>query len=131
MITTTELFARVLDAAPGFAAVMDQHLADHPELLSHVLMADCGRFIASYFTGPGSIAGGVPSEDELGQVLRVLETSMIEGDDETQNVIAVSFLEHLWMEPYYSAVRAFLGPALRAEIGRQMDWAAGQPAVEG
>ena len=110
---------------------MDEHLNDHQELLPHVLMADCERFIASYFTGPSSIAGGVPSEDELGQVLSVLETAMIEGDDETQNVIAVSFVEHLWMEPYYSAVRAFLGPALRAQIRRQMDWDAGQPAVEG
>ena len=122
MVTATELFARVLAAAPGFAPVMEEHLADNEELLSHLLMADCKRFIASYFTGRSTVPGKPPCEGELLGMLSAIEATMIDGDEETQNVIAVSFLEYLWNEPFFPALRPFLGPSLRAEIQRQMTW---------
>ena len=122
MISTADLFSRIVAGAPAFAAVLAEHLADNEELLPHVLMADCGRFVASHFVGSTEIVGGVPSEDDVRSVLSVLNTAMTWGDVETRNVIAVSFLEHLWMEPHYAAMSPLLGSALQAEIKRQKRW---------
>jgi hypothetical protein len=122
MISPADMFSRIVAAVPAFAAVLAEHLADNEELLPHVLMADCGRFLASHFVGTGEAVGGVPSEDDVCGVLSVLNTAMASGDDDTRNVIAVSFLEYLWMEPHYAVMSPLLGSALRAEIKRQKRW---------
>ena len=122
MIGIRQLFAKIIEAAPGFQPAMDEHLADHDQLLPHVLMADCGRFVGSYFTGEKRIASDAPSAVELRNVLAMLDAAMAEGDEETQNVVAVSFVEHLWLAPYYSDLYPALGPNVRDEIERQRAW---------
>jgi hypothetical protein len=127
VISTNELFAQIVEAAPGFRSTVEEHLADYDELLPHVLMADCSRLVASYFTGAPTIASGPPNERELQSVLSVLDRAMIEGDEATQNALAVSFVEHLWLQPYYPALYPFLGANIRAEIERQLAWESTDP----
>lgn len=122
MISPADMFSRIVAEVPAFAAVLAEHLADNEELLPHVLMADCGRFVSSHYSGSAETMGGVPSEDEVSRVLSVLNTAMKWGDDDTRNAIAVSFVEYLWMEPHYAAISPLLGSALREEIERQKRW---------
>ena len=61
MIEISQLFEKIAEAAPGFRLAMEEHLADNNTLLPHALMADCGRFVASYFTGEKKIASDPPA----------------------------------------------------------------------
>ena len=101
VIEIQQLFEKIAEAAPGFRLVMEEHLADNDALLPHVLMADCGRFVASYFTGEKKMAGDPPSADELRGVLAAIDAAMGDGDEPTQNVVSVSFVEQIWLAPYY------------------------------
>ena len=101
---------------------MGERLTDNDERLPHVLMADCGRFVASYFTGEKVSASDPPSAVELRNVLTVIDSSMVDGDEEAQNAVALSFVEFVWLEPYYSALYPFLGPNVRDETERQRAW---------
>ena len=125
MMTVRELFSKIIDAAPGFKRTMEEHLSDNDELLSHLLMADCGLFVASYFTGEKRIASDPPSVVELRNVLAIIDAALAEGDEEAQNVVAVSFVECLWLEPYYTDLCPFLGSKVRDEIERQRAWSPG------
>ena len=127
MIATSDLFAQIVEAAPGFRSTVEEHLAGNDELLPHVLMGDCGRFVASYFTGAQTIASGPTDERELQSVLSVLDRAMIEGDEATQNVVAVSFVEDLSLQPHYPELYPFLGANIRAEIVRQLAWESTDP----
>lgn len=40
MIDTRHFFAKVVEAAPDFQRAVDEHLADHHELLANLLMGD-------------------------------------------------------------------------------------------
>jgi hypothetical protein len=116
MIDARQFFANIVQAAPAFQQTVDEHLVQHQTLLAHVLMGDCGRFIGSYFTSETTI----PSDPvELRKLLAVIDAALIEGDEETINAIAVSFVEHLWLEPYFPGLQPFLGPGVRDEIDRQ------------
>lgn len=101
---------------------MDEHLADNGSLLPHLLMEACGRFIASHFSGLSDLPGDIPGKDEVCRVLDVLETAIVDGDEETKNAISVSFLENLWLEPYYPALEEIMGPALLADMETMMNW---------
>jgi len=122
VIEIPQLFEKIAEAAPGFRLIMKRHLADNDTLLPHLLMADCGRFVASYFTGEKTIASDRPTADELRGVLAAIDAAMADGDEETQNVVAASFVECVWLEPYFSELYVVLGPHVREEIERQRDW---------
>ena len=53
-------------------------------------------------------------------VLAVLERHLAAGDEEVQNVIALSFLENLG--PGDAAIRSAIGPGLRAELEAMESW---------
>lgn len=90
---------------------MDEHIEDNVgELLPHVFLADATRLLISFF-GEGLSAWG-----QLQDVLDFLEGSFRDGDDETKELIAVSFLENLPVDGELgSGIRELLGPELRAE----------------
>lgn len=50
MLDTRQFFTKIVEVAPEFQDCVDEHLADHEELLTHVLMGDLSRFVASCFT---------------------------------------------------------------------------------
>src|SRR5688572_17197555 len=107
--TIDDLVRDLVDAAPELDAVLQEHLADNDELLPHVLFGDVTRWLGEH--GPNAA------------VLAVLEHHMAAGDDDVQNVLAVSFLENLVAgEPSDDAIRAALGPRLRAELDAIESW---------
>ena len=47
-------FENICGVAPGFRAVMAEHLKDNDELLAHVLMADLLRYVGARVGVPGT-----------------------------------------------------------------------------
>jgi hypothetical protein len=121
-VTPERLFDNVIAAAPDFQAVKDEHLRDNDELLLHVLMADLLRYLGSHFIHPLAVAARPPTASELKAVLQILDAAMVNGDPDVENAIAVSFIEGIESEPFFSGLSSLLGPHLRAELERQKAW---------
>ena len=56
-----------------------------------------------------------PSSAEVQAVLAILD-AIVSGNEETVNVIEVSFCEHIETEPFFRMLRALLGIGLRRQI---------------
>jgi hypothetical protein len=104
-----QLFERIVQVAPSFASVEAEHLRDNGALLPHVLMGDLLRFVGEHI----GRAQHQPQPEVLA-VLELLEAEVAGGNAEAQNLIAVSFLEHLEAEPFFHGLYALFGPRLRA-----------------
>ena len=110
MTSVGQLVQDLVSAAPALDAVLAEHRAEFDgEVLPHLFMADVTRWLVG--TGPAA------------PVLAVLERHLADGHEEVQNVIALSFLENL--EATDAAIRAALGPGLRAELEAMERWEPG------
>lgn len=107
-MSPAELFERVVQVAPAFGQSVAQHLQDNDGLLPHVLMPRLLGFVGECLSAHAPVAAPVHG------VLELLEAEVVGGDAETENVIAVSFVEHLEVEPYFDRLYPLLGPNLRA-----------------
>lgn len=117
MRRVAELFDDLARVTPALSAVRTEHLSEQGELLPHVLMDDIRRLLAQ--TAEGA------SEATLRPALDLLECFITEGDEEVQNVIAVSFLEYLASDPENVGerhLREWLGPVLRSELTAMEEW---------
>lgn len=112
-----ELFETIISVSPGFGAVMKEHLSDNDELLPHLLMSDLLRYVGIKLT-----AGDSSALAEAREILRLMEAAFTSGNPDTENAVAVSFLENVESEPFFSTLAPLLGPAMRAEHKRQMEW---------
>jgi len=97
MTSIHDLVGDLVAAQAALREIHREHLAYYGELLPHVFMAEVTRWLLVH--GPDA------------RVLDALERNLASGDEEVENVIAVSFVEIL--EPEHEAVRAALGPKLR------------------
>ncbi|HEY0152060.1 MAG TPA: hypothetical protein VGB92_08690 [Longimicrobium sp.] len=125
MRRVADLFDELARVTPVLSAARTEHLSDHGELLPHVLMGDIRRLLAQAAEGA--------SEATLRSPLNLLDCFMTEGDEEVQNVIAVSFLEYLASDPANVGerhLREWLGPALRAELTAMEAWVPDPSACE-
>ena len=92
---------------PDLALVLKEHKADNDEILPHLFMADVTRYILS--DGPNRKP-----------LVSYLDKSLRGEREETQNVIAVSFVEHLESDQELErALRGVTAEALREEWRRQ------------
>lgn len=107
-MSPSELFQRVVTVAPGFDAVLKEHIKDNNELLPHVLMADLLRYVGRKLSTKESLS-------EVKAILSLLELALGSRNPETENAIAVSFIEHITTEPFYPALQPMFGPRMRAE----------------
>ena len=111
MTSTDDLVRDLVAAHADLGEIHREHLADYNQLLPHVFMADVTRWLVAH--GPDAL------------VLDMLEEHLASGDEEAQNFVAVSFVENL--EPEDEAVRAALGPHLRACLQVFESWAPDHP----
>jgi hypothetical protein len=101
---------RLRATVPGFDRVYDEHVADHGEVLPHVLLGDLVRFLLKELErhGTGSAA--------LKQAMLLLEGGMGSSDERVQDLVAVSFLENLDpAEPGFPTIRTLFGPRLEQQ----------------
>ena len=73
--------------------MLDEHLNDYDELLSHVFFADVTRHAARLARGAGTAP---EADDELARLLEDLESAFLLRDDrdEVDDLIWVSFVEN-------------------------------------
>ena len=106
----------VLGRVPEFRPVYEEHVRDNDEVLPHRLLGALTRFVLD--------AHERGDDNLVDRVLHVLDRLMAEGDDDTQNLVAVSFIEDI----EYGDKRAdtgFIarwGRHLREERERQQQW---------
>jgi hypothetical protein len=112
-MSPAQLFADVERASPSFRRVAAEHVADNGEVLPHVLMADLLRHVGSHFQATGVAR---PSRAEVEAVLAILDGAVQSGNEETANVVAVSFCEDIETESFFAELRPLLGLGLRRQL---------------
>lgn len=120
--TIAEFFKQMLEEVPDFAPIYDEHIADNDELLSHMLMEDYFRFIEEIIQN--SEGPEVP-DDRIVKMLAVIEEGQINGDEDVDNVIGVSFLENLVYgkdTKAYSVLVPKLGEHTLKELRKMENW---------
>lgn len=111
-MTPTDFVSRVRSADPRLDAVVDGHLADHDELLLHLLVADLRRCAEA----------AQDSRDFAlrDSVLSLLDSALADGDEALDNAVAVSFVEDsAWWEPGKDEYLASWPSTLTDEVNRQ------------
>ena len=112
-IAADEVWDRLQEAVPDFAAEMDEHLSDFGEVLHHLLFAGLVRFM---------LAARERGDDSL--VARILDFAnqmLHEGDGAARNVVEVSFVESVVGGAPSDAVWTFVAEwptALRTDADR-------------
>ena len=118
MSKRTEDFVRSLVRRfPDLEPLLEEHVADNfGELLPHVFFGDLTRWVLSLLeptAGPERFERG----SQLRGILSALEMAYASGDDELEELISVSFLEHLPRPgEHHSEIRSMLGARLSAQL---------------
>lgn len=99
---------------PNLLPLFEEHIADNREILTHLFIADIERYTGALFLKQASDQA---AKAELRAILDELESIFKAGDDDLQNPISVSFLEHFPRpnEPG-GGIRKLVGPSLAAEL---------------
>jgi hypothetical protein len=117
-LTPSVVVETLRTAVPEFGPSIDEHVSDFGEVLPHVLFGDLTRFVlAAHARGDADVEQ---------RSLDALDMALRNGDDETRNLVAVSFVESVG--PSESSQRAFIDSwpdALRNEARRQREWKSG------
>jgi hypothetical protein len=115
MSTGEQFLKRLVEDVPSLEPLYREHRTDHPQILTHLLMADFTREIlrlASLADG-----GSAGAEERLVKILGHLEGGMASGNEEIEDIVALSFLENLERDdPAATAVERRLGPALARQL---------------
>lgn len=86
MVMTAEDFLAALDReVPEVQPVVREHFGDNDELLLHLLTADLRRYAIEAFN--------VGNSDVLRRLLNVINCALVEGTEDVENAMAVSFVE--------------------------------------
>ena len=108
---TVRFMRSIADQFPAFEKLLEEHRSDFGEILPHLAIADLERHAESLFLA------GESGREELRAILVLLEEAFCSGDDELQELISVSFLEHLPRpgEPV-AGIRDLVGPAMSEQL---------------
>lgn len=111
-MTPDEFVAHLKRDVPEVRQLILEHLEGNDEILLHVLTAELRRHATEAFD-----AGRSP---ELFRLHGVFNAALIEGDDDVENAIAVSFVEDTgWWDPAMQSFIEAWPPDLRREAERQ------------
>jgi hypothetical protein len=108
-MSPASVFEHAVEIAPEFGPVLEEHLRDNSELLPHVLMPSLLTFIGGRLTEQDQSV-----DPKVVALLELLELEVAGDNSDTQNLIAVSFLENMEAEPFFEQLFPLLGPKLRA-----------------
>ena len=116
MSERTIAFVRSLvERFPTLSSMFDEHVKDNGEILPHIFFGDLTRYVVSLLLS----GAGVARRRELEDILRTLEKAYasVGDEDELQELISVSFLEHLPRPgDEGSEVRSMVGPRLSQQL---------------
>ena len=114
-MTCAELVETICTASVPLREARRLHLESYGTLIPHVFMSDVlGR------VGNCMVVGAVHALEDKGNevvgILDALEQGMEQGDRETRNVIAISFVRDCEVELFFDDLRPLLGPKTRAQV---------------
>ena len=102
-------------SSPQLREARRVHVDTYGKLVPHIFMGDVLKRVGACF-----VAGGVHAMasdgDEVRAIFAMLERGMAEGDRETRNVIAVSFVRDGEVELFFDDVYPLFGPKMRQQI---------------
>lgn len=114
-MTNAELVETLCAASVPLREMRRIHLLKYGALIPHVFMSDVLRRIGMCL-GSGSTQSREMHTAEMAAILAALERGMAEGDQETRNVIAVSFAGDSELELFFDELRPLMGPRTRAQL---------------
>jgi hypothetical protein len=113
-MNNAQLVESLCAASPVLDEARRTHVKSFGTLIPHVFMSNvlarAGTCVAA---GRKAIVDHRP---ELDAILGSLEEGMTCGDRETRNVIAISFVSDGELEPFFGALKPFMGPKVRAQL---------------
>jgi hypothetical protein len=112
VLSPKALVDRVVAVVPALLGLLGKHRADNDELLPHVFFGDVTRFVVSGF------ADHPEHREDAEGILALLEEAIGSPAEDVQNVASASFCENLIGEKPLEAIRAAMGPRLRAELAK-------------
>lgn len=114
IVGNAALAARLCVDSVDLCAAHERHVAKNGNLIPHAFMAEVlARAGACVVAGS---ANAPNRRAELAGILATLESGMAGGDHETCSVIGISFVLDAQGEPFFAALRPFLGPRLGALV---------------
>jgi len=114
-ITNTQLVDTLCEVSMPLREARRVHLEAYGTLIPHVYMGEVlayvGRCIEELpYSQPWEL------DPQLGDILGALNRAMAEGDRETRNVVALSFVRDGELEWFFPRLRPHFGPALLAQL---------------
>ena len=104
---------------PNLGPLLDEHIRDFDVVLPHLFMADLERYVGDLFRrSQTDIEDAAALRAEVKQIMDALEAGYAKGPDEIEELISVSFLEHLSrprVEPGWE-IRALVGPRMARQL---------------
>jgi len=119
-ITPGEFIESLTSSFPELRSLLETHLADNAgEVLHHVFLGEVVFWLVKLYSAH---KGDHESMLLIHRLITFIEDAFVRGDEATQELIAVSFVENLPStgEPGAS-IRQFLGPALEEQFQR-LNW---------
>jgi hypothetical protein len=110
-----DLAALLCAASTTLAEAHRRHLAAYGTLIPHVYMGEVLGHVGRRFGEVGR-TGAWELDGELGTILGALDRAVAEGDRETRNVVALSFVRDGELEWFFAQLRPHFGPALRMQL---------------
>lgn len=114
-MSNADLVESLCAASLALREARRRHMNSFGTLIPHVFMTDVLARIGGCLSldGGDEAAGG---RAEAAAILQVLERGLAEGERETRNVIAVSFVNDAELELFFEDLKPLLGPRLRGQL---------------
>lgn len=114
---TVSFVRATVERFPIFEELLQTHMNDNfGEILPNVFLGELTRYVVDLASNPQDDSGD-DKELRVSEVLRYLENQFVQGGDEIQELISVSFLENLPRQgtPGHE-IRNLVGPNMRNQL---------------
>ena len=111
-----ELVGQLCSASVALREARRVHLRNFGVLVPHVFMTEVLARVGFCISPDRGEEGAASHRDEAGHILEVLERGLQEGERETRNVIALSFVNDSELERFFGELRPMLGPLLQGQL---------------
>lgn len=115
-MTNADLVRHLCAASSTLREASRVHLTQFGTLIPHVFMSDVLARVGYCVTHERGDSA-THYQHEAATILDVLEQGLAEGERETRNVIALSFVNDSEIERFFTQLRPLLGPRMLAQLG--------------
>ena len=114
-MTVDDFLSALAREVPETQGVVAEHMEEFDELILHLLVADLRRYGFDEFDSG--------RRDVLARLLNVIDRALLDGAEDVNNAMAVSFVEDTgWWIPETQPFIEVWPSGLRAEVERQRSW---------